>query len=121
MTKEFSIAFNRCSSNGIRIYPITIVQYQLDQLELWFESNEHLEGSDEWKKKKKEEKHINLYKIQSVYKVQTKGKMKIVKPKVMLVVDYGNGKKVYSQETYTQEEDMTMKIIELYKIINSKI
>lgn len=82
MDKEFSIAFNRCLSNGILIYPTP---------------------------------------VESVYKIDVKGGRKSIKPKVMLVVDYGNGEKVYSKETYTQEEDMTMKIIELYKIINSKI
>jgi len=82
MTKEFSIAFNRCLSNGIKIYPTP---------------------------------------IESVYKIDVKGGKKSIKPKVKLVVDYGNNNKVESQETYTQEDDMTMKIIELYKIINSKI
>lgn len=80
--KEFSIAFNRCLSNGVMIYPRP---------------------------------------IKSVYKVLLQGKRKSIKPKVELVVDYGNNKKVISKEIYTQEDDMAEKIIELYKIINSKI
>ena len=79
--REFAASFNRCISNGIRIYPRPAV---------------------------------------GVYKIQNKSKNNLVKPRVELVVDYGN-KIVVGKEIYTQEEDMTNKIIQLYKIISSKI
>ena len=79
--KEFAASFNRCISNGIRIYPRPAV---------------------------------------GVYKIQNKSRRNLVKPRVELVVDYGN-KIMVGKEIYTQEEDMTNKIIQLYKIISSRI
>lgn len=81
LDKEFAVAFNRCISNGVRIYPRP---------------------------------------LSNVYKLNEKGRANRVKPKVELVVDYGH-KIVVGKEVYTQESDMSSKIVELYKIINSRI
>lgn len=70
---EFSIAFNKCIKEGIRIYPVPT-------------SN----GSNK------------------------------VKARVKLIVDYGT-KTIDSKDVYSQEEDMTTKVIELYKFIANKL
>lgn len=75
--KEFSIAFNKCIKEGIRIYPVPT-------------SNGGGSSMNKGAKKRK--------------------------ASVKIIVDYGT-KQIESSETYTQEDDMTSKIIELYKHI----
>ena len=55
-----------------------------------------------------------------IYPVPTSNGTHKTKAKVKLIVDYGS-KQVESSETYTQEESMTDKVIELYKHIAQRL
>ena len=55
-----------------------------------------------------------------IYPVPTSNKTFKKKAQVKIVVDYGT-KQVESDHTYSQEEEMTYKIIELYKHIAERL